>query len=647
MTDLPQSTSIPAPTVPVAGQDDAGRGRVTVWVILAAGTLGHVISLAQGLRLPGYFQPIDWVLGALILAVMLALASATGLGVGRRPVISVMLVANITFLLARLGVALFVVGTTERILIDLATLIGWVLTMPMIEASMRTSALAHRMSTTLPFALIALTGAYALTPAGALARPEVWFGLSQLALSSLGVVLGARMVNTLRAALHLSRSDNAVLTRRAFVDPLTGLHNRAFLDEDLLERVAGGRPFSVLFLDLDGFKAINDTLGHATGDETLGLVAQRLQALAPPGCCVARVSGDEFVLVIPGDDMREVAGVAQRVVEAMVATFDVGGQELRLSVSVGVARFPHDASDARDLLLRADRAMYAVKRSGKNGVRLYSGHLMDQDERRQMLERELRHAQERGQLYLEFQPICTVPTGHPVCLEALVRWQHPEFGVVGPDIFIPIAEDCGLIPSLGEWVLSHALTAAARWHAAGFTAVRVAVNISPLQLMQPQFAQTVAQELARAGLPPPALELEVTEGIDMRGRIQVEHSVLGIRALGVRLSLDDFGSGFASLSRLNELPVDVVKIDRMFVSDLTGVVARSRRRYVRTLISAMVTVAATLGLELVAEGVETSEQYDELAALGCTHAQGYLFSPPVPEAGVVPLLGHVAQNEVL
>ncbi len=641
---------MPAPTVPTAlpsMRDDAGRGRVTVWVILVAGTLGHVISLAQGLQMPGYFQPVDWVLGTAILATMLALGIATGLGVGRRPVISLMLVANIAFLLARLGVALFVVGTTERILIDLATLMGWVLTMPMIEASMRTSALAHRMSTALPFALLALTGAYALTPASALVRPEVWFGLGQLALSSLGVVLGARMVNTLRATLHRTREDNAALTRRAFVDPLTGLHNRAFLDEDLLERVAGGEPFAVLFLDLDGFKAINDTLGHATGDETLRLVAQRLWALSPPRGGVARVSGDEFVMVVPGDDLREVAGVAQRVVEAMVATFSVAGQDLRLSVSVGVARCPQDATDARDLLLRADRAMYAVKRSGKNGVRLYSGHLMDQDERRQLLERELRHAQERGQLYVEFQPICTVSTGRPVCLEALVRWRHPDFGVVGPDVFISIAEDAGLITSLGEWVLCEALAAAARWQSAGFTAVRVAVNVSPLQLMQPQFAQMVERELARAGLPASALELEVTEGIDLRGRLHVERSVETVRALGVRLSLDDFGTGFASLSRLNELPVGVVKIDRVFVADLTGVVDRPRRRYVRTLISAMVTVTATLGLELVAEGVETAEQYDELVALGCTHVQGYLFSRPVPEAEVIPLLGRNVQNGVL
>ncbi|WP_168734855.1 bifunctional diguanylate cyclase/phosphodiesterase [Deinococcus sp. KSM4-11] len=623
---------------------EADRGSVTVWVILAAGTLGHVISLAQGFRLPGYFLPVDWVLGGTVMTVMLALAVAHALGWGRRPVISLMLVANITFFVARLGVALFVVGTGGRILTDLATLLVWLLTMPMIEASMRTSPLAHRMSLGLPFALIGMTALFALTPAGRAARPEVYFGLGQLSLVCLSVVLGAQMVNTLRAALHRIRADNQALSRRAFLDPLTGLHNRAFLDRHLLEQVALGQPFSVLFLDLDGFKAINDTMGHATGDEVLCLLAARLRALAPPGSCLTRVSGDEFVLVVSGDDSLEVAALAQQVVDELSTAFEVGGQILRLSVSVGVACFPHDAADARDLLLRADRAMYAVKRSGKNGFRLYSGHLLDQDERRQVLERELRLALERGQLFLEFQPICTLAQGRAVCLEALIRWQHPAFGLVAPDVFVPIAEECGLITSLGEWVLRGALDAASGWQAAGFPEVKVAVNVSPYQLMQPHFADMVGRELARAGLPAAALELEVTEGVDLRSRLQVSHSVEGVRALGVGLSLDDFGTGFASLARLNDLPVDVVKIDRVFVADLTGDVERSRRRYVRTLVAAMVTVAATLGLELVAEGVETPEQCEELRMLGCTLAQGFYFSTPLPEAQIPALLRRTQQS---
>ncbi|MBB5379108.1 diguanylate cyclase (GGDEF)-like protein [Deinococcus metalli] len=615
-----------------------------MWVILAAGTTGHVVVLLQGLQLPGYFQPADWVLGGAVLAVMLGLAAAHALGWGRRPVISWLLVANIAYLLARLGVGLYVVGTSERVLIDLASLMGWVLTMPMIEASMRTSALARRMSTGLPPALLLMAAVFAFTPGGAAARPEVWFGLGQLFLISLSVVLVAQMVNTLRAALHRSRQDNQTLTRRASVDALTGLHNRFYLDEHLRERVDAAQPFSVLFLDLDGFKAINDTLGHATGDEVLRLIAARLSALAPAGSGVARVSGDEFVLTVPGEDTLDVSGLAQQVVDDLSAAFEVQGQALRLSVSVGVARFPHDAAEGRDLLLRADRAMYAVKRSGKNGFRLYSGHLLDQDERRQVLERDLRHALERGELFLEFQPICTVPDGRPVCLEALVRWRHPEFGLVRPDVFIPIAEECGLITSLGEWVLEDALRAAGRWRAAGFGEVRLAVNVSPLQLMQPHFAEMVGRELGRSGVPAAALELEVTEGIDLRGRLQVSHSVDGVRALGVGLSLDDFGTGFASLSRLNDLPVGVVKIDRVFVMDLTGDVERTRRRYVRTLIAAMVAVAGTLGLDLVAEGVETPEQARELIALGCTRAQGFLYAPPLPEAELLTALTRMTQS---
>uniref|UniRef100_UPI0028698CFF putative bifunctional diguanylate cyclase/phosphodiesterase n=1 Tax=Deinococcus sp. TaxID=47478 RepID=UPI0028698CFF len=372
--------------------------------------------------------------------------------------------------------------------------------------------------------------------------------------------------------------------------------------------------------------------------------AGRLRVLAPPGSCVARVSGDEFVMCLPLSDTLEISGVAQQVVDDLSSPFEAGGQTLRVGVSVGVARFPEDAQEARDLLLRADRAMYDVKRSGKNGFRLYSGHLLDQDERRQVLERELRHALERGELFVEYQPICTLPQGRPVCLEALVRWQHPQFGLVTPDVFIPIAEECGLITSLGEWVLEGALDAALRWRAAGFTDVRVAVNVSPLQLMQPHFAQMVERGLRRSGLPAHMLELEVTEGIDLQGRLQVARSVEEVRALGVGLSLDDFGTGFASLSRLNELPVGVVKIDRVFVADLTGDVERSRRRYVRTLVAAMVTVAATLGLELVAEGVETEDQVQELIHLGCTRAQGFLYSPPLPEVEVVAALARMSRS---
>ena len=279
-----------------------------------------------------------------------------------------------------------------------------------------------------------------------------------------------------------------------------------------------------------------------------------------------------------------------------------------------------------------------MKRSGKNGFRLYGEHLLDQDERRQVLERELRHAQERGELFLEFQPICTLPLGRPVCLEALIRWKHPEFGPVGPEVFIPIAEECGLITSLGEWVMQEALGAAARWRASGFPDLRLAVNVSPLQLMQPHFVETVERELTRAGMPPQALELEVTEGIDLRGRLQISQSVDGLRALGVGLSLDDFGTGFASLSRLNDLPLQVIKIDRVFVADLTGAVDAARSRYVRTLIAAMVAVASTLRVQLVAEGVETPAQCQELLTLGCTQAQGYLFSRPLPEAQLAPML---------
>ncbi|PNY82116.1 putative bifunctional diguanylate cyclase/phosphodiesterase [Deinococcus koreensis] len=639
--------AISDPPVPAA-QAEGRRGSAAVWVILAAGTFGHLVSLAQGRVIPGYFQTVDWLLGGVLLLWMLGLGVANFLGwAGRRQLVSLILLSNIAFLLSRLGISLFVVGSSERILTELATLLIWLLTMPMIEASMRTSPLTQRVSAALPYVLMAMSLVFAFTPGGAGARPEVWFGLFQLSLVCLSVMLGARFINSLRAALRSSRADNQALSRMAFLDPLTDLKNRSYLDEHLREQVLGGQPFTVLFLDLDGFKAINDTLGHATGDEVLRLVAARLRQLAPAGSCLARVSGDEFVLGLGFTDPLEVSGVAQQVVDDLGAPFAVGHHLLRVSASVGISRFPLDAQSAHDVMLRADRAMYAVKRSGKNGFRLYSEHLLDQDERRQLLERELRHAQARGELFLEFQPICTLPGGRPVCLEALSRWQHAEFGLVGPEVFIPIAEECGLITSLGEWALQEALGVAARWRAAGFRELRLAVNVSPLQLMQPHFVEMVAAELERAGVPASALELEVTEGIDLRGRLQISQSVEGLRALGVGLSLDDFGTGFASLSRLNDLPLQVVKIDRVFVADLTGTEDPARSRYVRTLIAAMVAVAATLRLKLVAEGVETPEQGRELLALGCTQAQGFLFAPSVPEEELLAVLSALNQNSLI
>ncbi len=402
-----------------------------------------------------------------------------------------------------------------------------------------------------------------------------------------------------------------------------------------------------MFFDLDGFKAINDTLGHATGDQVLRLVAKRLTNLSHPILshpvnCMARVSGDEFVVVIEGQTHLVVAQLAQNIISELVMPFSIDGNLLGLSASMGISFFPQDAKDVHELLLRADRAMYEVKRSGKNGFQFYKSNPTVIDEQRQFLERELRLAQVRGELSLEFQPIFNMHVGETVCLEALVRWKHAQFGKIEPRIFIAIAEECGLISTIGEWVLKESLASARRWWDNGFSHIRVAVNVSLLQLMQTQFVEVVRLALEGANLPPNALELEVTEGIDLRERSQVMNTLIQLHELGVLLSLDDFGTGFASLSHLNDFPVQVVKIDKVFVADLVGTTSPARNRYVRTLIAAMVTVASELGLDLVVEGIETRAQYEELLLLGCRRGQGYYFSKPMPEADLLMSLNRLS-----
>ena len=384
---------------------------------------------------------------------------------------------------------------------------------------------------------------------------------------------------------------------------------------------------ALLFLDLDGFKAINDRLGHACGDLVLQAVAARIGELLRDEDTVARLGGDEFVVLLP--HLRapgDAVAVAERLLAAFEEHFEAGTYTVPVTPSIGVAVFPDDAADASALLTAADSAMYQAKDVGRGGVAVYSAELHALVQARVDAERRLLRAIENDELELRFQPKVSLHTGAVTGAEALVRWRHPDRGVLGPGEFITLAEDTGLITALGERVLELACAQAQIWSTSGLRALPLAVNLSPRQFVGSPLAALVASALRRHQLPGRALELEVTETAAL-DHLELTVSVLeDIRAMGVRCAIDDFGTGYSSLSHLTQLPIDVLKIDRSFVSRI------GQRNRGESIVAAVIAMAHGLGLSVVAEGVETADQLAFLHASGCDQVQGFLFSPPLSAA---------------
>ncbi len=408
-------------------------------------------------------------------------------------------------------------------------------------------------------------------------------------------------------------------------DPLTGLANRTLVHETTERLLARrGGPVSVLFLDLDDFKDVNDTRGHAAGDQLLTAVSERLRACTRSGDEVARLGGDEFAIVVDGG--AEVATtVGGRVLAALSEPVLVGGRPLTVHVSIGVA----DTGTAGDrragtLLRNADLAMYQAKSAGKNRLVRYAPGMAQAAEDKATLLADLAVATAAGQLAVHDQPTIALADGRTTGYEALLRWHHPERGMVPPMEFIPMAEDTGHIVEIGRWVLEQAVRQAAVWTAESGRPIGIAVNLSPRQLVDDDVVGLVDDVLTRHGLPAGQLTLEVTEGVLLRDVDLVVDQLRDLRALGVRIAIDDFGTGYSSLSYLRRLPADIVKIDRSFVQDL-GSEGRST-----TLVASIIELARSLQLEVVAEGVETQEQHAVLGDLACSHAQGYLFGRPQP-----------------
>jgi diguanylate cyclase (GGDEF)-like protein/PAS domain S-box-containing protein len=421
----------------------------------------------------------------------------------------------------------------------------------------------------------------------------------------------------------------ARIEQQANFDELTGLANRSLLKDrlhqDILAATTLGTQLAVLFVDLDHFKYINDSLGHQVGDELLKVMADRLRSCVREWDTVARLGGDEFVLVYHGQSCPdEVRHIGERVLKVISEPWVVEQGEFHVSSSVGVAMFPGDGVDAETLLKNADAAMYRAKESGRNMLQFFTAELNARMMERLAMERRLRRAVEREHLLLHYQPRVDMATGRIVGAEALVRWQAPGEALIPPARFIPLAEETGLIVEIGRFVLRSACAQARSWMDRGFEPLVVSVNVSPRQFRQENFVASVAQALRESGLPPELLELEITETMVMHDAPRLIRMLEELRLLGVQISVDDFGTGYSSLSYLKRFPVHRLKIDRSFVADVTR--NADDAAIVRTIIS----LAHNLGLRVVAEGVESDAQLDFLRSNLCDEMQGFYFSPPVP-----------------
>ncbi|WP_419318309.1 putative bifunctional diguanylate cyclase/phosphodiesterase [Caulobacter sp. ErkDOM-E] len=431
----------------------------------------------------------------------------------------------------------------------------------------------------------------------------------------------------------------AQIARLAHYDPLTELPNRVLFQKDLGEALARrsrtGDQLAVHFIDLDRFKTVNDTLGHPLGDALLRIAAERLRGCVREGDTVARLGGDEFAVVQTGlTDLTGATRLAERVVEAMAAPFDLQGHQVMIGASVGVSVAPSDGDNPDELLKKADMALYRAKADGRGAFHFFERAMDEQLQARRALELDLRRALVAGEFQLYYQPLYHLGDDRVTGCEALLRWNHPDRGMVSPADFIPIAEEIGLIVQLGEWVLREACAEAATWP----DHVRLAVNLSPAQFRDRALVRTVISALAVSGLSAERLELEITESVLLQDNAANMTMLHDLKALGVRISMDDFGTGYSSLSYLRSFPFDKIKIDQTFVRDIL------EDSDAMAIIKAVLDLGASLGIVTTAEGVETVEQLNALRDQGCAEIQGYFISRPAPASEIARMLGVEARD---
>jgi diguanylate cyclase (GGDEF)-like protein len=430
---------------------------------------------------------------------------------------------------------------------------------------------------------------------------------------------------------------NKQLRHLASHDALTGLPNRVLLDDRLSQAVAhaerDGHSFAVAMFDLDRFKVVNDSFGHRAGDELIKEVAHRLAGIARSTDTVGRLGGDEFVFIMDRLAKREDAeNIARRAVEALQVPIRIGGVDIHSSASIGIALFPTDGKSVETLIANADAAMYCAKQRGRNNIQCYASGMNSITQDKVKLESDLHEALALGQFELHYQPKLDTTTGVIHGAEALIRWRHPERGLVPPGEFIPLAEACGLIDSIGEWVVREGCRQARAWQLEGLPQLRVAVNLSAFQFRNGNLLQMIREALQAADLDPRFLEVEITESAVMSDPEESVAILEQLSRMGVVVSVDDFGTGYSSMSYLRRFPIDKLKIDRAFIAELLS------RADDTSIVKAIVSLAHSLHLKVVAEGVETQEQLELLRALGCDQYQGYCFSPAVPATKFAALL---------
>lgn len=424
---------------------------------------------------------------------------------------------------------------------------------------------------------------------------------------------------------------------QAFHDQLTHLPNQRLFSDRLEMAIThakrSGRVVGVMFIDLDRFKLVNDTYGHAEGDELLKSVAHRLHHCMRAGDTLARKGGDEFTVLLPDlSSVEDTTVIAEKIANVLDVPFLVSGQEFHVTASIGISVFPRDGDTVDVLLKNADIAMYKVKANGKNGAMFFTPDMNSCNHERIRLENDLRQAVNNSELRLYYQPQVSIGSSQIIAMEALVRWQHPVHGLMGPSNFIDMAEEAGLIGPITDWVLAESCRQLAQWHAQGFDKLRIAVNVSPQEFDRCDMVDRIAAHVNAHNLPAESLDIEITENIFLQGATSVINKMRALRDKGIRISIDDFGTCYSSLNYLRLFPINAIKIDQSFVNDLDA----SHRVF--PIVQAIINLAGGFGLNLVAEGVETDFQLKTLHDLGCDEMQGYLFSRPVPAADAEQLL---------
>ncbi len=421
----------------------------------------------------------------------------------------------------------------------------------------------------------------------------------------------------------------------AYYDEMSGLPKRNLFCESVQDALSkrAGQAAAMYVVDLDRLMRINNTYGYAMGDALIRQVAQRLKDCVGETGVLARIGGDNFA-VFKGDvaDSREIQTFADSVMESFAAPFAIDNLEFYVTLSMGICVYPDDGKDVSTLLINAESAKFLAKKLWRNNYKYYVKEMSEAASRRLVLETSLRRAVERGELLLQYQPVVDLKTGNVTGAEALVRWNHPEFGLLAPDKFIPLADETGLIIEIGEWVLREACMQTRSWHDAGFHPLSISVNVSAVQLGQPQLLNHVADVLSKTGLDPACLELEITESVLMQDAEASINMLRALKEMGIKISVDDFGTGYSSLSYLKRFPIDVLKIDKSFTRDVVMDPDSS------AIVTAIIALARSLNLSVVAEGVETTEQLDFMRAEKCDRAQGYLFGRPLNPEALLPLM---------